>query len=318
VTTPAPTTQATTTTTPFDGYNLVGNGTCRAGKRNSKSLTVLKHLNTNNEAGCAEKCDAEGSGCIGFNFLPNVKTVEDGNWRKENGDPNCRLITQTVTDKITLTAITGSDGRNFMKQKSYSVCHSKIGVDQAETTVTVTTTAEPTTAPSTLQSLLITHTLVGKGSCRTGKKDLVSFDALKLLNVPSADFCASECNAAHYWCIGFTFKPNVGVLDIDPSAGGVYGAWRKFKGGQPNCKLYTHTPGKKGAVLSEITGSSGKPKKVWKADYATCYLKNVVPDQTFATTTSTTTSTSTSTSSTSTTSSTTTTSTDAGYAGYAS
>ena len=119
-----------------------------------------------------------------------------------------------------------------------------------------------------------THSLVGKGACKSGakKKQWQSLDALMRLNTQTVHECAFRCEGEGGGCIGFQFKPNVAAVPE--------GLWRKAKKGKPNCKLLTATKAsksmklsEKNVVLNEITGSSGKPRKTTKPNYAMCYSK---------------------------------------------
>ena len=270
-------------------WSHLGNGECRVGKKGRIKSKSVKLLNVANLDACKVKCESLARQCDGIewyvardvydeNYISKaakMKAVEAGGvavpdwngkgWRQQpKGQPNCVLQRNSNNGEW----ITQSSGLTVAKLKeglkNAVECHAK----NEEWFGTKTTTAA---VAERAAQWSYSYTLVGSGACKVGpKKKLQSLTILKLKNVQMVDQCATKCDDEGHWCVGFHFKPNVRAV---PG-----GKWRKAKKGSPNCKLLTHTRGKpKGPLLSEITGSSGTPKKATKPDFTMCYSKDIVP-----------------------------------------
>lgn len=261
------------------------------GKKGFKPSEDVQLLTASDVDECKAKCDSMNMQCDGIEWYPlrdvydehyvskaeakaaraagrdEVPDWDGKGWRKQpNGLPNCVLQNNNIGEWITQSsglAVKKKDLANTVE--CYGKNEDWVVTTEAPMTPT-TTTADPIAEWTESTKAYV---FVGKGSCK-GKskvKTKLMHSLKKQKNVQTVDDCAAKCDDEGDLCIGFNFKPNVKVVTD--------GKWRKAKKGQPNCKLLTLTREVKGAIMSEVVGSSGKPKKVTKPNYTLCYSKKI-------------------------------------------
>lgn len=205
-------------------------------------MASITHCEMSTMSCTITKAEKKAAGKAGRAPVPNW----DGKgWRQQpEGQPNCVLQNNPNGEWIT-----HSSGRTSTKKKgglkNAAECYGKN--EAAFTTVPptiVTPASSQTPLIPTMPPWSETHSLVGKGACKSGaKKKQQSLDALMRLNTQTVHECAFRCEGEGGRCIGFQFKPNVAAVPE--------GLWRKAKKGNPNCKLVTATKTSKSMKQSE-------------------------------------------------------------------
>ena len=127
-------------------FVYLGDGGCRAGFQNSKSLTTYKHANVNGFDECVKNCveifavkqftgdpgelDSYFVNSIGLEFRPNIPFIPNGNWRNTKYKQNCvclkKIKTRRGKEIIEITGTTGSRKKDGPTKESYTQCFKRI------------------------------------------------------------------------------------------------------------------------------------------------------------------------------------------------